>query len=133
MKKTQSITLTILAATALAGCGRGVREAEVKRCVDENNVMQDDRDCNQQRSGPGTRPYRYVYGGNGGYWPGSIVTNAKDSPTPSLPSVNASELAAKGVTSGGARVGVSSSGFTTAPSARGGFGATGEGHGGGGE
>ncbi len=135
MKKSQNVTLTILAVAALAGCQNNVRELEVKRCVDDNGIMQDDRNCNNNSpNGLGRGRYRYVYGGNGGYIPGSFVTGARETPSPGIESVDAGVLAAHGVTSGGARVGMSSHGFTTAPSARGGFGAHGGGaHGEGGE
>jgi hypothetical protein len=135
MRKSQNVTLTILAAAALAGCGNNVKELEVKRCIDGNGVMQDDGNCNNNsRYGLGQGRYRYVYGGNGGYTPGSVVTGARETPSPGIESVDAAVLAARGVTSGGARVGMTSNGFTTAPSARGGFGAHGSGaDGGGGE
>jgi hypothetical protein len=52
-------------------------------------------------------------------------------PTGGMESVPAGKLAAGGFTEGGAHVGISpSGGFTSAPSARGGIGATGAAHGG---
>lgn len=147
MKKTSSIKLTLLtaaAAAALSGCNR-MREAQVQRCVDGQNIMVDESNCQNQQpystgsggyyggySGP---RYRWVYGGNGGYAPGSIVYGGSDHPEQGLSAVRASELQSRGYSAGGARVGITESGGFTSPSSRGGFGSMGhafsggEGHG----
>jgi hypothetical protein len=148
MKKTSSIKLTLLtaaAAAALSGCNR-TREAQVQRCVDSQNVMVDESNCQNQPYSTGSGGYyggyygpryRWVYGGNGGYAPGSVVYGASDVPQEGLGSVRASELQSRGYTAGGARVGVTESGgFTSPSSSRGGFGSMGHafaggGHGGG--
>lgn len=155
MKKSQKVTLTLLtaaAAAAISGCNR-VAEAEVKRCVDDRNIMADERNCDVHPSPAGSTAsgggggatgssgdsssntgtsgyygprYRWVYGGNGGYMPGAIVYGAHAIPTEGLSTVRASELEARGYTAGGARVGIAEGGgFTAPPSSRGGFGASG--------
>lgn len=49
----------------------------MQRCVDEHNVVVDDSLCHVQQqpnSGGGYYvPYRYYYGGYGGFAPGTIV------------------------------------------------------------
>lgn len=131
MRRTRVLTLTLLAG-AIAGCNR-TRDAEVQRCIDDNGLMVPDDNCRQEDSHPHIpyRPvYRWVYGGNGGYIPGSRVTGYSEEPTPGMEHVTASSLAASGYSEGGARVGITESGHFTAPGARGGSGSTGEGHGG---
>ena len=136
MKKTRVLTLTLLAG-AISGCSR-MREAEVQRCIDETGQMADEQRCREQYAPHhggyyGYRPvYRWVYGGNGGYMPGSRVTGYSEVPTANMEHVTASSLAARGYSVGGARVGLTSSGGFAAPSSRGGFGSIGEGHAGGG-
>lgn len=139
MKKSKKVTLTLCtaaAAAAIAACNR-TREAEVQRCIDDHNVMALDRNCEKQTPPPGSGSsgsgassgegpsYRWVYGGNGGYAPGSIVYDAHDAPTDGLGSVRTSTLAASGYSEGGARVGIAEGGgFTAPPSSRGGFGSS---------
>jgi hypothetical protein len=131
VKKTRVLTLTLLAG-AISGCSR-MREAEVQRCVDENGTMADEQRCREQQWMPPYRPlYGWVYGGNGGYTPGSRVTGYNEVPLPNVEHVTASSLAARGYSVGGARVGITSSGGFAESSSRGGFGTTGEGRGGGG-
>ena len=137
MKKSKKVTLTLCtaaAAAAIAGCNR-TREAQVQRCIDDQNITVEDRNCEAQPgSGVNGVPastslgprFRWVYGGNGGYIPGSVVYNAQDTPTDGLGAVRASQLAASGYNQGGARVGVTTEGgFTSPPSSRGGFGSSG--------
>jgi hypothetical protein len=135
MKRSAQITLTLLAVAAATACSR-TREAQVQRCVDDKNAVAEDINCEspQRRGAPYgayyfPHRYRWVYGGNGGYIPGSIVSGYAESPTQGVETVRGSALAARGYNAGGGRVGVSSGGgFTAPPSAHGGFGATGEGH-----
>ncbi len=72
--------LASVAASLLAGCHSG---PEMQRCVDQQNHVVDPKFCaalpqnaNQQQ-GPGyvpmIMPYRYYYGGYGGYGIGSLV------------------------------------------------------------
>ncbi len=92
----------------LAGC----KQQQMKRCVDEKNVVVDDSFCENQPGQqnnnyyhPGTPGiFRYYYGGMGSYYPGSIAT-------------------------GGGLTPVAGASYSTSTS-RGGFGST---HGGGGE
>jgi hypothetical protein len=68
--------VAVAAAAMLSGCQR----PQMKRCVDEHNVVVDDSKCQNQ---PGTQspsqpspiffPYHYYYGGWGGYGYGSIA------------------------------------------------------------
>jgi hypothetical protein len=137
MKKSKKVTLTLCtaaAAAALAGCNR-TREAQVQRCIDDQNVTVEDLNCEAQPGSGVTggsastsfgRRYRWVYGGNGGYVPGSVVYNVQDTPIDGLGTVRASQLAASGYNEGGARVGVTAEGgFASPPSSRGGFGSSG--------
>jgi len=134
MKKSSKVTLTILtaaAAAAIAGCDSAT-QAQVQRCVDEHNVMVDERNCYAPTGGGyggsgyySPSRYRWVYGGNGGYTPGSVVYGASNFPESGLGTVRASELASHGYHEGGGHVGISSTGGFTAPSSRGGFGSTG--------
>lgn len=142
MKRSTKIQLTLLAsaAAALTGCDH-TREAEVQRCLDEHNIVVDERNCETQSasSSPQQGPsgdqnrYRWMYGGNGGYTTGSVVSDAHDAPTDGLDTVRGSALAARGYTAGGARVGIGEDGgFSSPPSSRGGFGSTGHAMSGGG-
>jgi len=80
VKKSNSVAAPLLASVALAFLA-GCREREMKRCVDEQNKVVDDSLCSasQQAHQPNPAggfypyPYRYYYGGWGGYAPGSVV------------------------------------------------------------
>ncbi|SFS04427.1 hypothetical protein SAMN05421771_0917 [Granulicella pectinivorans] len=77
--------LALAASAMIAGC----RKPEMQRCVDEHNVVVDDKLCQaqqgiqngqQQRQPDGhggfipiILPYHYYYGGYGGYGLGSVV------------------------------------------------------------
>jgi hypothetical protein len=135
MKKSKRVNLTLctaVAAAAMSGCNR-IREAQVQRCINDANVMVEDRNCETSPysgvaggSGSYGPRHRWVYGGNGGYAPGSVVYDAHDTPTDGMGTVRGSELAARGYAEGGGRLGIAESGgFTTPPSSRGGFGALG--------
>jgi hypothetical protein len=62
----------------LAGC----KQPQMKRCVDEKNVVVDDSFCDNQPGQqnnnyyhPGTPGiFRYYYGGTGSYYPGSFAS-----------------------------------------------------------
>jgi hypothetical protein len=117
MKKTQHITLGLLAGMALAfttGCNR--RTAERRNCVDETGSITSEQNCqmveDRRRSGYiGPMPYyHYLYGGSSGGHLGDRVVNGNPMP--------------------GMSTGSGSSGFFGGIS-RGGFGSTGSGgHGG---
>jgi hypothetical protein len=61
------------------------RQPEMKRCVDEHGVVVDDSLCaTQPRPNPVGGyypiPYRYYYGGYGGFGPGSMVSGGGYAP-----------------------------------------------------
>ncbi len=73
----------------LAGC----KQQQMKRCVDQNNVVVDNSFCENQPNQPGQQNnnyyhplslafYRYYYGGAGGFSPGTIVTGGGFTPAP---------------------------------------------------
>jgi hypothetical protein len=75
VKKSSSVAAPLLASAALAFLA-GCRNQEMKRCVDEHNVVVDDSLCNaQQQPNPNGSyyPFRWYYGGSGGYGPGSTA------------------------------------------------------------
>jgi hypothetical protein len=90
MRRSTQVTAPLLAATALSlltGCHR-----EMQRCVDEHNNVVDDSFCNNQ---PNTQqrpdghggfipfyPYRFYYGGWGGYGLGTQVGGGSYTPAP---------------------------------------------------
>lgn len=80
MRKSARVTLVLLSSLAAAflnGCGGSDDDGdwvEAKRCVDNNNVVVEDRLCEQpgtSRSST-THYYRHYYGG-GGYYPGDTA------------------------------------------------------------
>jgi hypothetical protein len=91
MKRSTQVTAPLLAAAALAmttGCHR-----EMQRCVDEHNNVVDDSLCKNQPSQSQQRPdghggfifvplpYRYYYGGLGGFGIGSHADGGSFTPT----------------------------------------------------
>jgi len=89
VKKSSSVAAPLLASAALvflAGC----RKPEMKRCVDEHNTVVDDSMCNaqqqQQRPNPAGGfypvPFRWYYGGWGGFGRGSSVGGGGFVPAP---------------------------------------------------
>ena len=80
VKKSTSVAAPLLASVALAFLA-GCRSKEMKRCVDEHNTVVDDSLCaaqkQQQQPNPGggfyPYPFRWYYGGWGGYSRGSSV------------------------------------------------------------
>ncbi|RXH57744.1 hypothetical protein [Granulicella sibirica] len=98
--------LALAASAMIAGC----RKPEMRRCVDEHNVVVADALCaaqenlQQQNHGGGGGvvflPYRYYYGGYGGFGLGSSVGGGGFTAAPGRSYVNSS-----GVRSGTARGG----------------------------
>ena len=81
MKRSTHVAAPLLASTALsmlAGC----RQPQMKRCVDEHNVVVDNSFCENQPGQQNNNYYhpivpgvfRYYYGGYGGFNPGSVVS-----------------------------------------------------------
>ena len=92
MKKSTSVAAPLLASVALAFLA-GCREREMQRCVDQKNAVVDDSLCNatpqaqqpnQQQPNPVggfyPYPYRWYYGGWGGYSRGTVVGGGGFSP-----------------------------------------------------
>ncbi len=91
MKRSTQVAAPLLAAAALAmatGCSKPLME----RCVDQDNHVVDDKFCAnlppaqaQQNLRPGLPfyPYRYYYGGYGGFGLGSLVSGGSYVPDPS--------------------------------------------------
>lgn len=89
MKRSLHVSAPLLAAAALA-LSTGCRKPEMQRCVDEQNRVVADSFCQnpnaQQQirnsSGGFYYPYRYYYGGYGGYGLGSPVTGGSYAAVP---------------------------------------------------
>ncbi len=92
MKRSAQVTAPLLAAAALALL-TGCRRPQMQRCVDEHNNVVDDSFCQnqpnaqQQPDGHGgfifvPSPYRFYYGGWGGYGIGTQVGGGSYTPTP---------------------------------------------------
>jgi hypothetical protein len=94
MKRSSQVAAPLLAAAALA-ITTGCRQPDMQRCVDQQNHVVDDKFCanlppgaqsTQQRPDghggffPIIMPYRFYYGGWGGYGLGSIVGGGSDTP-----------------------------------------------------
>jgi len=92
MKRSTQVTAPLLAAAALSLL-TGCRKPEMQRCVDEHNNVVDDSFCQNQSAqqqrpdGHGgfifvPSPYRYYYGGYGGFGLGTQVGGGSLTPTP---------------------------------------------------
>jgi hypothetical protein len=90
MKRSSHVAAPLLASAALAML-TACRKPDMQRCVDEHNVVVDDSLCgnpagqqnnNYYHPGGGLylSPYRWYYGGSGGYVPGAIVTGGGYTP-----------------------------------------------------
>jgi hypothetical protein len=90
VKKSTSVAAPLLASVALAFLA-GCREREMKRCVDQKNTVVDDSFCATQQQTQQTQqpnpvggfypyPFRWYYGGWGGYSSGSVVGGGGFSP-----------------------------------------------------
>jgi hypothetical protein len=78
----------------LAGC----KQQQMKRCVDDHNVVVDNSFCDNQanQQNQPNQPnnnyyhpvvpvfYHYYYGGTGGFYPGSIATGGGFTPAPGV-------------------------------------------------
>lgn len=88
LKRSRNVTLTILSAIALAACDE--QASDIKHCVDENGVVQDESNCNPTAPDGGSNPvyhpgFRWYYGGTGGVWsPGTRVSGGSYTPAPHI-------------------------------------------------
>ena len=86
MKRTQHITLGLLAGMALAFTSGCNRQAQRRDCVDMYGRITNDQNCQlaeeQRRTGYGgsVSNYRYWYGGSSGGHVGDVVVNGSPSP-----------------------------------------------------
>jgi hypothetical protein len=112
MRRSVQVAAPLLATAALA-LMTACRKPEMQRCVDENNRVVADNLCANQpplanQYPMGYRaPYRYYYGGGGGYILGSIVSGGSMSPS----SGHSYATSSGSVGSGTARGGFGSSHF----------------------
>jgi hypothetical protein len=88
MKRSTHVAAPLLASAALAMLA-GCKQMQMKRCVDEHNVVVDDSFCENQpgqqdnnyyHPPPGMGFFRWYYGGTGTYYPGSIVSGGGYAP-----------------------------------------------------
>ena len=87
MKRSLQVSAPLLAAVALS-VSTGCRKPEMQRCVDEQNRVVADNLCQNPASqqpihnstGGFYYPYRYYFGGMGGYGLGSSVTGGGYAP-----------------------------------------------------
>lgn len=93
MRRSTQVAAPLLAAAALA-MTTGCRKPEMQRCVDEHNNVVADSFCQSQPNQPQQRPdghggflfvpmpYRYYYGGRGGFGLGGPAVGGSFAPTP---------------------------------------------------
>jgi len=86
MKRSTQVAAPLLASAAIAML-TGCHPTQMKRCVNEKNVVVDESFCQNQ---PGQQNnnyyhpagvYRYYYGGSGGYSPGSVAADGSLTPS----------------------------------------------------
>jgi hypothetical protein len=110
MKRSSQVAAPLLAAAAfslLTGC----QKPEMQRCVDEQNHVVDDSLCANLPNQQGTQqqrpdghggflpiilPYRYYYGGWGGYGLGSVVGGGSYAPVAGRSYANRSGVTTRG-------------------------------------
>jgi hypothetical protein len=111
MRRSTQVAAPLLAATALSLL-TGCKKPEMQRCVDEQNHVVDDslcanlpanqQDTQQQRPDghggflPILIPYRYYYGGWGGYGLGSVVGGGGYAPIAGRSYANRSGITIRG-------------------------------------
>lgn len=130
--KSKIVGLTLLSSLALGIAGCDDPKQEVQRCVDQNNVVIDEQQCEtadhlkaQYANGQVPTPipywwyYHWIFGGNGGYTRGSVIYGGSMRPSIGFTSVRSTVI----VNNGG-RMPSASSGIS-----RGGFGSIGSGYG----
>lgn len=87
MKRSIRVAVPLLASAALSLMAVGCRQREAQRCVDETNRVVDQKLCQaggaqpvRNASGGFYMPYRYYYGGMGGYALGSVLSGGSTTP-----------------------------------------------------
>jgi uncharacterized protein YgiB involved in biofilm formation len=86
MRKSSSVTLTLLAAAA-ALVTSGCTKTELSNCVDENNHIVDDYHC-QSHNGGNVAYYHWLYHGSSGGHLGDTVFGGAVTPTPGVEAVS---------------------------------------------
>jgi len=139
MKRSRTVVLSLLSATALSlsGCRK-----ELKTCVDQDNVLQDDDKCRDldQRYPFGGSHFHWIYGGtsrDNSYDPGrSVILGGHSTPDAGTGTETPSEAIAHGDAISNGHVsshGFGSTGHGGEGEGHAGEGGHGGGHGGGGE
>jgi hypothetical protein len=109
MKRSTQVAAPLLAAAALA-MTTGCSKPEMQRCVDENNKVVDDKFCANLPTQQGVQqrpdghggfipiifPYRYYYGGWGGFGLGSVVGGGGYAPVAGRSYANRSGVTIRG-------------------------------------
>jgi hypothetical protein len=107
MRRSTQVAAPLLAAAALA-MTTGCEKPQMQRCVDENNHVVSDSLCENQPNQTQQRPdghggfipfflpYRYYYGGFGGYGLGSAVGGGSYAPDPARSYINGSGRTVRG-------------------------------------
>lgn len=126
LRKTRSITLTLLAAIAAAACDENqtATQENIKHCVDENGVVQDESNCaNVPESHDGGTPVDPQHPHNGGhfFWYYGGVSSPRSPGTRITTGSGGSYTPSPGVK------------YSPPSISKGGFGSTGHGFSGGGE
>ncbi len=113
LKRSRNVTLTILTAIALAACDE--QASEIKHCVDENGVVQEESNCNPTAPDGGVNStyhpgFRWYYGGySSPQSPGTRVGGGSYEPAPNVhyspPSISRGGFGATGEGFGGAHGG----------------------------
>jgi hypothetical protein len=99
MRKSREVPLTLLAGVALAsitGCEH--RPVEVRNCVDSQNHIVPDKDCqnNLAPTGGGGGGYHYVYGGASGEHNGDTVVGGEATPEAGAEVITSEEAVSRG-------------------------------------
>lgn len=87
MRKSSSVTLTLLAAAA-ALVTSGCTKTELSNCVDENNHIVDDYHCQSHSGGGNVAYYHWLYHGSSGGHLGDTVFGGAVTPTPGVEAVS---------------------------------------------
>ena len=90
--------VSMVAAAALSGCNAWESyHRDWQQCVDRNNVVVEDRLCDQITSAPVPHYYRWLYSPRP-YYPGAVVSGGYEAPRPNMSVARASSA---GISRGG--------------------------------